>query len=144
MFEDFEFKLRKDSAFRTKIATSIVKLKNTYQDALKNPNKMKFHKEALMDYLKVSNFNLSPLLGFYFPAYPEGPFSLANFPFAHAYYTLNIGPGAYTVYRGSRQIGKSLSALNHCIIRNKETKIALNIGIGDFFNNVKLILNNGK
>lgn len=137
MFEDFEFKLRKDSAFRTKIATSIVKLKNTYQDALKNPNRMKFHKEALMDYLKVSNFNLSPLLGFYFPSYPEGPFSLANFPFAHAYYTLNIGPGAYTVYRGSRQIGKSLSFNNLCKVRNKTTGNQLLINIGEFFDKVK-------
>lgn len=137
MFEDFEFKLRKDSVFRTKIATSIVKLKNTYQDALKNPNRMKFHKEALMDYLKVSNFNLSPLLGFYFPAYPEGPFSLANFPFAHAYYTLNIGPGAYTVYRGSRQIGKSLSFNNLCKFRNKTTGNQLLINIGEFFDKAK-------
>jgi hypothetical protein len=133
MFEDFEFKLRKDTNFRNKITKAISNIQKTYNDSLKNPQYVSLHKQALQEYLKVSNFNLSPLLGFYYPNYPDGPFSLADFPFAHCYYQLNIGPGAYTVYRGSRQIGKCVSYNTKIRVRNKVTKEILEISIGELY-----------
>lgn len=134
MFQDFEFKIRTDPKYRSKIYTAVDKIAKTYKDSLKNPSAKKYHQEALVDYLKVSNFNLSPLLGFYYPNYPDfEPYTLRNFPFAHCYYTLNIGPGAFSVFRGSRQIGKSLTTNNLCKIRNKKTGEIKEITIGELF-----------
>ena len=138
MFQDFEFNIRTNPNYRSKIYTAVDKIARTYKDSLKNPSMKKYHQEALVDYLKISNFNLSPLLGFYFPNYPDfEPYSLKAFPFAHCYYTLNIGPGAFSVFRGSRQIGKSCIYSTKVKIKNKKTGEIRIISMGDLFNMAK-------
>ena len=106
MFIDFEHKIRTDSAYRDKIYKAIATMQETAKEATRSEKHRKLHEEAVMDYLKVSNFNITPLLGYYFPNYPEGkPYSLRDFPFAHCYYTLNLGHNSSTTFRCGRQIG---------------------------------------
>lgn len=108
LFHDFEYEIRTNSAYRNQVEAAIKQLDSSYKYALQHNTGYEEHQAALTNYLKLTHFNVSPLLGYYFPKYPLGtPFTLKDFPFAHCYYTLNIGPGCYSVFRGSRQIAKS-------------------------------------
>lgn len=135
LFFDFEYEVRTNPFYYDKVNNALTNLDNAYKFTLKHNSGYNEHREALVDYLRVSKFNITPLLGFYFPKYPLGtPFSLQDFPFAHAYYNLNIGPGCFTILRGSRQISKSLNINNLCKFRNKKTGEIVEMTIGEFYN----------
>ena len=135
LFFDFEYEVRTNPFYFDKVNKALTNLDKAYKYTLKHNAGYNEHREALVDYLRVSKFNITPLLGFYFPKYPLGtPFSLQDFPFAHAYYNLNIGPGCFTILRGSRQISKSLNFNNLCKFRNKKTGEIIEMTIGDFYN----------
>lgn len=122
MFLDFEYKIRTDSAYRDKVYGALETMQKTAKDATKSEKHRKLREEAVMEYLKVSHFNIAPLLGYYYPHYPEGtPYSLKDFPFAHCYYTLNLGPNSSTTFRCGRQIGKCIDKASIVRIRNKQT-----------------------
>lgn len=133
MFLDFEYQLRTNPAFYNKIEKAIKRIISTSKEMHKSNRHKADYLDALKSYLEISNFNISPLLGYYYPNYPDGPYSLKDFPFAHAYYTLNLGENSYCVYRGSRQIGKCLTTNNLCKIRNKKTGEVMKMPIGKVF-----------
>ena len=138
MFIDFEYKIRTDSAYRDKISNAIDTMQKTAKEATRSEKHRKLHEEAVLDYLRASNFNITPLLGYYFPNYPEGkPYSLRDFSFAHCYYTLNLGHNSSTVFRCGRQIGKSLNPLSKIRIRNKKTGEINEITCGEMFDMIK-------
>lgn len=133
IFQDFEHKLRTDPVYYDKVQHAIQAIQNTYDYTRAHNSGYNLHHEAIMDYLKLTNFNLSPLLGFYFPKYPGvTPYSLKDFPFAHCYYNLNIGPGAFTVFRSSRQIGKCVAPETKITVRNKTTGEVKTMTISEF------------
>jgi hypothetical protein len=135
MFLDFEYKIRTDSAYRDKVYGALETMQKTAKDATKSEKHRKLHEEAVLEYLKVSHFNIAPLLGYYYPHYPEGtPYSLKDFPFAHCYYTLNLGPNSSTTFRCGRQIGKSCSSSSRVTIRNKSTGKVLHLTCGELYN----------
>lgn len=138
MFIDFEYKIRTDSAYRDKIYNAIDTMQKTAKEATRSEKHRKLHEEAVLDYLRASNFNITPLLGYYFPNYPEGrPYSLRDFSFAHCYYTLNLGHNSSTVFRCGRQIGKSLNPLSKIRIRNKKTGEITETTCGEMFDMIK-------
>lgn len=114
-FFDIEYLIRTNPFFYDKLEKSIknlMQLYERYKTQGKNSVYKKLYFEAFFDYLKLTNFNISPLLGYYYPTYPLGtPYSLKDFPFAHIYYNLNIGSNCTTVFKGSRQIAKSTNML---------------------------------
>ena len=135
-FFDIEKLIRTDPIFRAKLEKSVKNVIAT-SEALhkKNDTKSKqIHNEALMDYLKLTRFHLSPLLGYYYPTYPMGtPFSLKNFPFAHIFYSFNVGAGCFTVYRGSRQISKCVDGRTICKFRHKPSGKIIEMPIQEFY-----------
>jgi hypothetical protein len=136
-FLDFEYQMRKDPIFRDKIIKSVDNIVKTHKDMHKSLKHKEAYKSAIQDYLNVSQFNLAPLLAYYYPNYPDGPYTLKDFPFAHCYYQLNLGEGSYTVLRGSRQIGKCVSKNTNIKIRNKKTGEILTMPIGEFHEKIK-------
>ena len=137
-FLDFEYQMRNNPAFRDKIINAVKEIQHTYSEMNKSARHREAYKQAIEHYLEVSQFNLSPLLGFYYPKYPGyEPYSLRDFPFAHCYYQLNLGENSYNVLRGSRQIGKCLCYNNLCKLRNKKTGDTVNIRIGELFEKLK-------
>lgn len=133
MWIDFEYQLRKNPAFRSKIEKAIKAIQDTFKDMHKDNKHRKLYIDAINNYLQISNFNLAPLLPYYYPNYPDGPYTLKDFPFAYCYYALNLGEGSYNVLRGSRQIGKCLYTNSLCKIRNKKTGETKEITIGELF-----------
>lgn len=133
-FLDFEYRMRTDSDFRNKILKSVEDIIKTHSEMHKSLTHKKAYKDALSNYLKVSNFNIAPLLAYYYPNYPDGPYTLKDYPFAHCYYQLNLGENSYTCLRGSRQIGKCLTKDNMIKIRNKTTGKEEVLTIEEFFN----------
>lgn len=134
LFHDFEYELRTNPGYRDKVQKAVVDLDKAYKYTLAHNTGYKEHQEALLEYLRISRFNVTPLLGFYFPRYPgNSPYSLKDFSFAHCYFTLNIGPGSFTVFRGSRQIGKSVFGDTMLRVRNKKTGEISEIPIGELF-----------
>lgn len=137
-FLDFEYQMRKNPEFRDKIIKAVQNIQKTHSEMHKSFKHREAYKHAIEDYLQISGFNLSPLLGFYYPKYPANEsYSLKDFPFAHCYYQLNLGENSYNVLRGSRQIGKCLCTNNLCKIRNKKTGKIVNIEIGKIFEILK-------
>ena len=137
MFIDFEYEIRTDSAYRDKIYNAIDTMQKTAKEATRSEKHRKLHEEAVLDYLRASNFNITPLLGYYFPNYPEGkPYSLRDFSFAHCYYTLNLGHNSSTVFRCGRQIGKSILKDSKIKVRNKLTNDVFECTIGELFNQI--------
>lgn len=135
---DFEYLMRTNSSFRDKIYKSIQNIQSTYKNINKSSKARALYKEAITDYLKISNFNLAPLLPYYYPSYPIGPYTLKDYPFAYCYYTLNIGENTYNVLRGSRQIGKCVCADTKCKLKNKNTGEEIEITAEELFNRAKL------
>ena len=137
MFLDFEFKMRKDPAFRSKIESAVKKIQAAYKDLPKGVKYREIYKQALHEYLVISDFNLAPLLGYYYPNYPDGPYSLKDFPFAHCYYMLNLGENSYTTLRGSRQIGKCVHGNTKIRIKNKKNGLIKTVSIKDLYLDTK-------
>lgn len=137
-FLDFEYQMRTNPVFRDKIINAVKDIQRTYSEMNRSAAHREAYKQAIEHYLEVSKFNLSPLLGFYYPKYPGyEPYSLRDFPFAHCYYQLNLGENSYVCLRGSRQIGKCLCSNNLCKIRNKKTGDIVIIEAGDLFDKLK-------
>lgn len=108
MFLDLEYKIRKDSRYADQLARLCLRMDKYQKMAVHDLRMREPLRQTIMDMLEHTEYNLSPLLGYYFPAYPKHkPFSLVNFPHAHAFFNINLGRGAYTVFRGSRQIIKT-------------------------------------
>lgn len=133
MFFDFEYQLRTNPKFRSKLEKAIENIMLAHKDMHKDLKHKQIFQEALQEYLQVSKFNIAPLLGYYYPNYPDGPYTLKDFPFAHCYYTLNLGEGSFSVYRGSRQIGKCFYINNLCKLRNKKTGEVIELPIEKVF-----------
>lgn len=135
-FFDIEKLLRTDSFFFDKVEKAVkrlIKMHEQLKTSASDQN-LKLYKEAFFDYLKLTHFSISPLLGYYYPTYPLGtPLSLKDFPFAHIFYNLNIGPTCSTVFRGSRQISKCCRANTMCKFRHKKTGKIIEMPIEKFF-----------
>lgn len=136
-FLDFEYQMRKNPEFRDKILKAVDNINKTYKDMHKSLKHREAYKQAIQEYLEVSHFNLVPLLAYYYPNYPDGPYNLSMYPFAHCFYQLNLGEGSYTVLRGSRQIGKCLHSNNLCKFKNKKTGEIVIMPIGEFHEKMK-------
>lgn len=144
-FFDYELKIRTEPFYRQRVQDAAELLIKTSKDITKGAKYKKLYEEALVEFLHLTRFNLSPLLGYYYPRYPDGnPYSLKDFPFANIYYSLNIGAGSSTVYRASRQIGKCLNINNLCKFRNKRTGEVVTMPIGEFFEKTKNLQKNCK
>jgi len=107
-FFDYELALRKDTKFQQGLNDRAVKCAKLAESARANPKYKKQLDAAIMDLLRFTNFNLTPLLSFYFPRYPRtDAFSLRNFPYAYAMFNLTFGRESVLCIKGSRQIIKS-------------------------------------
>jgi len=107
-FFDYELALREDEHFKYDIMKQAHKCQALAERAAMNPGIKRQHDDAVMDLLRLTRFNLSPLLSYYFPQYPEHrPFSLRNFPYAYAMFNLTFGRDSVLCIKGSRQIIKS-------------------------------------
>lgn len=139
-FFDIEKLIRTDAFFFDKVEKAVKHLMKMY-DQLKvsySDQNLKLYREAFFDYLKLTHFSISPLLGYYYPKYPLGtPLSLKDFPFAHIFYNLNIGPSCSTVFRGSRQISKCCTGDTICRFKNKKTGQVVTMSLEDFFKHQK-------
>lgn len=107
-FFDYELALRQDTRFQHGLHDRAVKCAKYTELARANPRYKPDSDAAIMDLLRYTNFNLTPLLGYYFPRYPRTePFSLKNFPYAYAMFNLTFGRDSVMCIKGSRQIIKS-------------------------------------
>ena len=107
-FFDYELMLRKDLKFQQNLRSQAIKCSQLAESSKRNPNHKKELDKQIIKLLHMTNFNLAPLLGFYFPRYPRTePFSLKNFPYAYAMFNLTFGRESVLCIKGSRQIIKS-------------------------------------
>lgn len=148
-FFDFEYKIRTDPSYYSKVEKAIINVVNTTRDLKKNGGTkvaVDAHHNALIEYLRLTRFNVTPLLGYYYPNFQGGPFSLKDFPFAHCYYNLCMGPGSFTVFRTGRQVSKCVAFGSIVTLRNKKTMEVFNLPIGRLFNfgTQKIQENDGK
>lgn len=108
MFLDIIKQVRTDSTFLPKVkraVDAIIKL-----DTSSDPLIQQKRQEFVLQLLRQCNFNTGFLVPHYFPAYPaSAPLSLLTRPFTFSFLNLNIY--GTTTYRGSRQIGKSVSTI---------------------------------
>lgn len=136
-FFDFEFEIRNNTMFADKVNAAIHNIIKTNDDLKRNAGQAKYRAlrdEAFTEYLKLTKFNITPLLGYFFPKYPTvKPFSLQNYPFAHVFYNLNLGGNSFTCIKGSRQISKCVTGDTIIKVRNKRTKEIKEISLQDFF-----------
>lgn len=108
MWLDLEYKIRTNNAFRHKLQQLSIKLQEHTSKAHESDKHARLKNDTLLQILKLCNFNLAPLLPYYFPKYIDNkPISLHDYPFAYSLFNIQIE--GYTVIRGSRQIGKSLT-----------------------------------
>lgn len=136
-FLDFEYQMRTNPVFRDKILKSVENIMKTHKDMHRSLKHKDAYKQAILEYLNVSHFNLAPLLAYYYPNYPDSNYTLKDFPFAHCYYQLNLGENSYTCLRGSRQIGKCVYKDTKIKIRNKKTGEIKELPIGEFHDSIK-------
>ena len=122
---------------KQKITEAIQKFAKANDDVRKYGSQQKYKQirdEAFFDYLKLSHFNITPLLGYFFPKYPTlSPFSLKDYPFAHVLYNLNLGSDSSTTIKGSRQISKCISPNMKCKFKNKRDNKEYEMTIEEFF-----------
>jgi len=120
MFLDLEKELRTNGEFKHEVIKLCKQIDTFTQKARINTRYKTELRESIFKLLRLTKFNIAPLLPFYFPKYPRSkPFSLRNFPYAYAMYNLNFGRTSYTVIRGSRQIIKSTSLATRAILSTK-------------------------
>lgn len=140
IFFDFEYLLRTEKLFQLKIEKAVSNIIKTNNDVLRNGSQLKYKRlrdEAFFEYLKLSRFNITPLLGYFFPRYPSmDPFSLKDHPYAHVLYNLNVGLDSSTTIRGSRQIGKCVIGDTLCKFRHKFTGKIVILSIKKFYDSV--------
>lgn len=139
-FFDIEKLIRTDPFFYDKLEKCIKRIVDL-QKQLRVSNSdtlQKLYHEAFHEYLSLTNFNISPLLGYYYPTYPLGtPYSLKDFPFAHIFYALNVGANCSTIFKGSRQISKCVTGDTMCTFKNKNTGQIVKLSIKEFFDYIK-------
>lgn len=107
MNTDLNYKLTFDKKFISKFNSLITELDKITAKARTNPKYNQDKDNIILQLMKMTNYNIGPFLGYYFPKYPTGktPMSLRDYPFSYTFYDLNIG--ASVTYRGSRQISKT-------------------------------------
>ena len=100
---DLEFKARTDGQFQYEL----MKHGQRLQEArIKDNGSNHLFQIAMWDFMQFCKFNLVFLTGYYWPRYPkDSPLVFGDYPFAFS--ILNFQVGGFTVFRGSRQIGKS-------------------------------------
>lgn len=106
MYLDLELKVRTDGAFRHKLMQLSRDLIGYYELSQRQEKYLKVYQDRLYEIVEFCQFNLSFLVGYYFPAYPKDkPLSLADYPFAFQLMALQVG--GFLCVKGSRQISKS-------------------------------------
>lgn len=107
-FFDYEASLRLDLPFRHKLETLVGRLQILTEKTRTNVKYKPELQSCILQLLEHTNYNLSPLLPYYFPKYPKNqPFSLHNFPYAYALFNLAFGRESFMCIKGSRQTIKS-------------------------------------
>jgi hypothetical protein len=107
MIIDLGHKVRTDGEF----ASKLVKLSKEFADLSVKAERHAMYapqaNEALLNVIRLCEYNFFFLVPYYFPKYfSNKPLSFDEFP--HASTMFNFQIGGFTVYRGSRQIGKSI------------------------------------
>jgi len=108
MFLDIIKQVRTNNNFLSRVKHAVSKIEKLQQST--DPQALELQQAELFHLLGECGFNVGFMVPYYFPAYPQDqPLSLLSRPFAFSFLNLNIY--GTTVYRGSRQIGKSLSMI---------------------------------
>jgi hypothetical protein len=103
---DLYKKIKQDPSFFKNVISKLDRLEQIESRGLSSSVSRDSMSEAVMELLKLCDYNSSLLVPHFFPAYPyQEPLSLFNRPFAFAMMDLQLG-GSTTI-RASRQIGKS-------------------------------------
>jgi len=103
---DLHHKLTNDLRFNHKLTGLLRKLVAANIQIKTKPAAKKIVGDTVKQILELCQYNLSPLVPFYFPTFDSGrPFTFKDHPFAMALY--DVRPLSITTLRGSRQIGKS-------------------------------------
>lgn len=126
-FFDIESKIRTDGEFKDWIKKQIIAISKLENSIKEDNSKLPDYQAAVAKLLQALQWNVSPLLSYFFPKYPsQQPFNLKDYPQSYAYYDLNVGRLCYTVLRGSRQIAKTTGIVTRdTILANLIPNLAL-------------------
>jgi hypothetical protein len=107
-YVDIEWNARTKPEFREKLDFYARRMTQLERAAVSDPLSQTKLTNTLHDFMKFCNYNSGFLTGYFFPRYPRStPMTLVDRPYAFSMFNIQIG--GYTVLRGSRQIGKSVS-----------------------------------
>lgn len=108
MYIDIYAKSRSDPAFRADMSKLSTEIASAEVAARKDPSAKAVFTSRVQLLLKKCNYNPGFLVPHFFPRYPkQKPLTLAVRPFSYSMFAMQVG--GWSVFRASRQVGKSTS-----------------------------------